>query len=324
MEELERLSLMVRVAQLYYEYKQTQQEIAAALNLSRPTVCRLLKEAEKKGVVQVSVVNPLEGLSEIETGLAKAFGLKKVIVLPNLGQRDHEIKQRLGEKAAQFLHSIVRDGDTIAVSWGTTLYEAALRIRPKRVSGVRVVQCNGGIGRTDVNTHAAEIIERIGGAFNAQSFSLPIPAIVDNKEVAEMLRNDSQIKEIFGLLYTANIALFSVGIPTNNSILVEAGYFTPRDLVELQQKGAVGDICSRYITLEGEICDPELNARTIGLELEYLRRPTMYSIAVAGGRAKVPAIIGACRGGYVDVLITDESAAQGILAWGIGGEGRGA
>lgn len=319
MPDRERLALMVKVAQLYYEYKQTQQEIAKFLNLSRPTICRLLQEAEQAGVVQVNVVNPLEGLSELEMELEQALNLKKVIVVSTLSPREHEAKKRLGERAAKFLHSIVKEGDTIAVSWGTTLYEIALAIRAKRVRGVRVVQCNGGVGRNNVNTHAVEIIERIAEAFHASSYSLPTPAIVDNAKVAGMLREESQTKEILDLLKTANIALFSVGVPTNNSILVEAGYFTPLDLVELQKKGAVGDICSRFITIDGEVCDPALNARTIGLELEYLRNPATYSIAVAGGKAKSKAIIGACRGGYVDVLITDEAAAQEMLSWGLSG-----
>ena len=261
------------------------------------------------------MVNPLDGLLEQETDLETALKIKKAIIVPNLGQREQDSKRHLGEKAARFLHSIVRDGDTIAVSWGTTLYETALVMKPKRVRGAKVVQCNGGVGRNNVNTHAAEIIDRIGSAFNAASFSLPIPAVVENRQTAEMLRNESQTKLILDMLKTANIALFSVGIPTSNSILVEAGYFTPQSILELQNRGAVGDIFSRYITIDGEICDPELDARTIGLELDFLRNPSTYSIAVAGGRAKAKAILGACRGGYVDVLITDDSAAQEIFGW---------
>jgi DNA-binding transcriptional regulator LsrR (DeoR family) len=36
-------------------------------------------------------------------------------------------------------------------------------------------------------------------------------------------------------------------------------------------------------------------------------------IAVAGTREKASAILGALRGGYVDVLVTDDQAAAGIL-----------
>lgn len=312
MQELDRLRQMVKVAQLYYEYGQTQQEIASFLNLSRPTVSRLLKEAQQEGVVLIEVVNPLDGFSELESKLEQFFGLKKAIVIPNFKRSEQEAKRLLGQRAAKYLYNIVRDGDTIAVSWGTTLYELALSIRPKKVRGVKVVQCNGAIGRSNVRSHATEIMERVSKAFNANSFSLPTPAIVNNRQLAGMLKNESQTREILELQETANIVLFSVGIPNPNSILVEAGYFTPDDLRELEKKGAVGDICSRYLTIDGEICEPQLNSRTIGMELESLRnRP--YSIAVAGSKSKARAIIGACSGGYVNVLITDEAAAEEVL-----------
>jgi len=314
MQDIKRIELMVRVAQLYHEYHQTQQEIASLLNLSRPTVSRLLKEAEEKGIIQITVVNPLGDASELETALEKLFKLKKVIVIPSLNSNIQEVKERLGESAAKYLNSIVRDGDIIAVSWGTTLYEVALRVSPKRLNGVKIVQSNGGVGKNSINNQGNEILRLFGKAFNATSFSLPIPAIVDDKQVAELLKRESMTKEIFALLEAANIAIFSIGIPTSNSVLVEAGYFTAQDLLELHQKGAVGDICSRYFNIDGEICDPDLNARTIGLELDKLRGKE-YSIAVAGGREKALGIIGACTAGYVNVLITDEAAAEEILQY---------
>lgn|SRR5690554_1347915 len=313
MQEFERLRQLVKVAELYYEYGQTQQDIASFLNLSRPTVSRLLKEAQQEGIVRIDIVNPLDGFSKLESTLEQLFGLKKAIVVPNFKKSEQETKQLLGLRAAKYINSIVRDGDTIAISWGTTLYELALKVQPKKVRSVQVVQCNGAIGRSIVKIHATEIMERISKAFNAGSYSLPTPAIVDNKQLAQMLKNENQTREILKLQETANIVLFSVGIPIPDSVLVEAGYFTPDDLIELKRKGAVGDIFSRYFTIDGQICDTDLNSRTIGMELVSLhRRP--YSIAVAGGKTKARAIIGACRGGYVNVLITDEAAAEEVLA----------
>jgi DNA-binding transcriptional regulator LsrR (DeoR family) len=36
-------------------------------------------------------------------------------------------------------------------------------------------------------------------------------------------------------------------------------------------------------------------------------------VAAAGGGSKAGAILGALRGGYVDVLVTDGAAARGVL-----------
>jgi deoxyribonucleoside regulator len=312
MQDIKRIELMVKAARLYHEYHQTQQEIASLLNLSRPTVSRLLKEAEEEGIIRITVVNPFGHASELETALEKLFNLKKAIVIPGLGSEVRRVKERLGETAAKYLNNIVRDGDIIAVSWGTTLYEVACRVSPKSLNGVKIVQSNGGVGKNSIDNRGKEILGLFGKALNATSFSLPIPAIVDDKHVAELLKRESLTKEIFDLLEAANIALFSIGIPTTNSVLVEAGYFTPEDFLQLHHKGAVGDICSRYFDIDGEICDPDLNARTIGLELDRLRFK-QYSIAVAGGKEKAPGIIGACTAGYVNVLITDEAAAEEII-----------
>ncbi|MCK1975132.1 hypothetical protein LNK20_20835, partial [Bacillus safensis] len=52
--------------------------------------------------------------------------------------------------------------------------------------------------------------------------------------------------------------------------------------------------------------------RTIGITLDRLRNIDMR-IAVAGGFDKVPAILAALRGGYINILITDAATGRGIL-----------
>jgi DNA-binding transcriptional regulator LsrR (DeoR family) len=44
------------------------------------------------------------------------------------------------------------------------------------------------------------------------------------------------------------------------------------------------------------------------------RRDDRYVIAVAGGRSKVDAVRGALRGRFMNVLVTDEECAAGLLA----------
>lgn len=48
------------------------------------------------------------------------------------------------------------------------------------------------------------------------------------------------------------------------------------------------------------------------IELEQLRKVPKV-IVVAGGAEKAEAILGALRGGYVDILITDEAAAPATI-----------
>ena len=83
--------------------------------------------------------------------------------------------------------------------------------------------------------------------------------------------------------------------------------------MELSEQGAVGDICSRFFDINGNIVDEDLDNRTIGIELQKFKEKK-YSIAIAGGKERIDGILGAIRGGYTNILITDEIAARQVLA----------
>jgi len=86
-------------------------------------------------------------------------------------------------------------------------------------------------------------------------------------------------------------------------------------LARLRAQGVVGDICARHYDAQGRVMDIELNHRIVGLELEALHGIGQV-IGVAGGEAKAEAILGALRGGHVNVLVTDDAAARKVLALG--------
>ena len=110
----------------------------------------------------------------------------------------------------------------------------------------------------------------------------------------------------------AEIALFTIGSFGFNSVLVKADYFEPEEVDELLKSGAVGDICSRIIKADGTICSKNLNNRTIGIELEELRKK-QYSIAVVGGKEKFSATQAGLNGKWFNSLITDEWTATELL-----------
>ena len=71
-------------------------------------------------------------------------------------------------------------------------------------------------------------------------------------------------------------------------------------------------MCAQHYDINGQLLDVELNKRVIGIGLESLRSIDTV-IAIAGSEEKARAILGAIRGQYIDVLITDDQAATKIL-----------
>lgn len=304
--------MLVEAARLYYEHGLNQERIALKLGISRPTVSRILRSARDEGIVRIEVVDPRSRGTRIEDQLCEKFRLKKAVVVPNDGESEHTIKRRLAEAAVIVLDQLVDRGITLGVSWGTTMQEVAGRLRKRTVKEMTVVQLNGGISRAEYDTHASEITQKMGLNFGAIPFLLPLPAVVDSAAVKSAIVSDKNIARTLELARNAEIGMFTVGSFGHDSVLVKAEYFEPDEVDALLAGGAVADICSRIIAHDGQLCSLELDARTIGIDLEDLKMKP-HSIAVAGGKAKLQAIRAGLLGRWFNTLITDEWVANALL-----------
>ena len=302
---------VIQAAKLYYLLDCTQNEIAKKLGVSRPTVSRMLQTAKREGIVQIKICEKADRLTDLEAELEQKYGLKKAVVA-SVGQyEDHVIKTTIGLKAAEYLDSIVQDEDIIGVTWGTTIYHVAVELKKKQVNNVQVVQLKGGISLSEKNTYVSEILYLFGKAFNASPHYLPLPAIVDNVVVKEAIMADRHIKRVIDMGKRANIALFTCGQIKSDSLLFNLGYFSEEDAGMLYST-AVGDISSRFFDKDGHVCSQSLDERTLGIELEELKKKD-YSILVAGGSHKIESIHAALKGEYANVLVTDQYTARFIL-----------
>jgi deoxyribonucleoside regulator len=309
----EKLSKLIEVAKLYYQFDLSQQKIAEKLGISRPSVSRMLQQAKEQGIVQINIFDQSEGSERLANSIKNKFNLKHCIVVPVPDYNEDIIKIELGKAAAQYLGEIVQHGDIIGTTWGTTLYEMAQHVVPKNVKDVSVVQLNGGVSYSETNTYAPEILHYLSQAYQTSPHFLPLPAVVDHPVVANAIISDRHIKRVLNLGKQSNIALFTVGEFTKESTLFKAGYFSLEDFENLKALNAVGDICSRIFDNMGNICNKELDERTIGIHLsDLIEKP--YSILIAGGLEKIDAITGAIKGRFTNVLITDQNTAQILLA----------
>jgi len=308
----DRDSLVLEAARFYYEHNLTQSQIAAKLEVSRPTVSRLLQEARDEGMVRIQIMDPRATGTRLEKKLKDQFGLKQVVVVPYDGESDQVLKSRLGYALVDLLDSLLEDNTTLGVSWGTTMQAATKHLRSRPLKNMTVVQLNGGVSKAELDTHATEIAGKMGENYHATPYLLPLPAIVDTPELKTAIISDRHIAKTLKLAREAEIAAFTVGAFGSNSVLVQADYFEDTEVKELINQGAVADICSRLIKADGTICSQDLNQRTIGIELEELKAKP-YSIAVAGGPNKEGAVKAGLAGKWFNCLITDEQVARKLL-----------
>ncbi|TSB48522.1 sugar-binding transcriptional regulator [Alkalicoccobacillus porphyridii] len=303
---------LIRAAKMYYELGMTQQQISSRMKYSRPTISRMLESAMDQGIVKVEIQYALNSIGELEERIKQTFDLKKVFVAPVYVEKESLIRKDVGMALAEYLLNLVKDEDLIGVSWGTTLSAVAETLSQADVKGVKVVQLNGGISKNTFATGSMALLEQFGKAFKADFHLLPVPTIMDSAEIVSAIMTDSSTQEIVHLGEKSTIALFGIGRVSHESVLYKGGYFSPENYQELMDKGAVGDICSRFYDVNGQLVDDDLNSRTIGLQLEELKQK-QHSIAMAVGKEKVEAVLGALRGGYLNTLFIDEELAEGLL-----------
>jgi deoxyribonucleoside regulator len=271
-----------------------------------------LKKAIKDGYIKITINYPINSVTEIETRLKECFNIAHVFVTPAIVDNLDARLQDTCIALANDLNGMVKDGDIIGVSWGRTMDLLADHLISSNSRGVKIVQLNGSVPRQSISTGSYKIVSSLSKSYNGQGFIFPVPAVVDNKKIADALKEDSQVKELLNLALKSKTMIFSIGNLSKKSILFEAGYINEDEYNNLEIKGAVGDICSRYFDIEGNIADKSMNERVIGISLDELKQKD-NKIAIAIGEEKVDAIIGALNGKYVDRLYIDEITAKSVL-----------
>jgi len=310
---VERTQLLIDVATLYYEQGLTQEQVAGSLGLSRSNVSRLLTEARKRGIVEIRVRHAQQTAPALEAQLTERFGLKGAHVMVTRTTDRAMILREVGAKAAEQLRYLLRSNTFLAMGWGRALYETVNAFRPSPVQNVHVVQMMGGIGAFNPAIDGAELARKLAEALGGQFHYLRAPFAVESHAVRQALLREVEISTVLEMVRQAELALTGIGsVRPELSGLARAGYVSEDDLRAFEQAGAVGDICGRYFTARGEICELGLHQRVITVDPPSLRHIGCV-MAIAAWVEKAPAILGALRGGYVDILVTEDAAAMEIL-----------
>jgi DNA-binding transcriptional regulator LsrR (DeoR family) len=206
------------------------------------------------------------------------------------------------------------DGIAIGISWGTALYQMIQALRPHRLSGVEVIQLIGATGSEKVPTDGPILAQLLAETLGASCYYLHAPLIVENEAVRDVLLQDRNIRKTLARAERTDVALVGIGTTRSDlSSLIRAGYMDETEEERIRVSGAVGDICAQHFSLTGEWLDIDMNRRVVGINLDTLSGIDTV-IGVAGSSRKGAAILGALRGRYLNVLITDDQAAQKVLA----------
>ena len=317
---------MVRCVQLHYRDQRHQKEIARELGLSSSKVSRLLKRAFAEGLVRVEIELPKR--PRLEAALVERFRLRDAVVIP-LGEA-RDLKEDLGTAAARYFEKVAADGARVGLSCGYTLYQLIHALRERRFRDLELYPLSGESTLQLVDLFPNTLVGMMAAKYrpHVRAYALPVQVLgsfaAAQRERRRLLQK-GEVRRIYRAASDVDIALVGIGmIGEATAGFCSLAEFYGVSVRRLRALGVVGEINYHPFDRDGALIDRKelrpLTQRVLAVHPSRLRdlsaQYRKMVIAVAGGPDKHAAILGAMRGRFANVLVTDEDTAEALLASG--------
>ncbi|MEJ8309591.1 sugar-binding transcriptional regulator [Agrobacterium larrymoorei] len=306
-----RLDDAARAGWLYYVAGRTQDEIAAAMGISRQSAQRLVSLAVAERLIKVRLDHPIAACLEKAQALRERFSLKHVEVVPS-DPAGTSSTVGIAEAGAAEIERWLRQPDPIVLAIGTgrTLKAAVDQLPPMECPQHRIVSLTGNIG-PDGSAAYYNVIFSMADAIKARHFPMPLPVLCSSAEERELLHDQTMVRSTLTLGAAANVTFVGVGELGENAPLCLDGFLAVDEMKRLIAEGAAGEICGWFFDGDGKIMANPINDRVASVPVPS--RETCTVVGIAQGRKKSPAMLAALRGGLLNGIITDEQSAEYML-----------
>lgn len=300
---------LVKVAWYYFMNNMTQQQIAETLGIPRMRVVKLLSQAKDEGIVQFKINQSIEKKIGIENSLMDKYGLDDAVVVPRTSPE--QVTESVSLAAALYIDEKAKDGDFINIGFGQTVSTTVSKLTYNTEKKLSFVSLTGGVSH-----YTSTIIKgahyRPSSKVTPDIHIIPAPLLASSRETAEAFLGERSISDVFSMNKLAHMTVIGIGALQPNASIFKLNIASEHDFQLMKMNGAVGDLLSNFIDASGNRIETDMHDRLISTPIERLRE-FRNTIAVAGGDEKKDAIKAALLGGYVNVLITDESTAHLLI-----------
>lgn len=302
-----KLEQAARAAWLSHVAGKTQDEIAGIMGVSRQTAQRLVAQAMAEGIVKIRIDHPFAQCMDLAKALTQRWSLAFCDVVPG-DAPEAGIGLGLAEVIEQWLRR--PEPMTMALGTGRTLRRAIGQLPHIDCPQHRIVSLTGNIA-PDGSTAYYNVLFTLSDLVTARSFPLPLPVIAPTIEERRAINGQSSIERLFQMAARATVAFVGIGTVNDRAPLMLDGFLSQQDLDALVAAGAVGEILGWAYDRQGGLIAGLSNDRVASVPIPS--RGHTLVIGAAHGLEKVPAILGALRGGLISGLITDATTAAALL-----------
>jgi DNA-binding transcriptional regulator LsrR (DeoR family) len=305
--------LAARAAWMYYVAGLTQQDIAAALGLSRQVAQRLISAARETGMVTVNISHPVTRCLKLARELEAKFGLNLCRVVPSAGLEDEAIQQMLAVEGAEVMAQFIdkTEPQVFGVGSGKTLRSVIDALPWQERPQHQCVSMIGAIARDDSGTRydvPLKMAEKMQGKY----YFIPAPLYADSPEDKSSWCQHQIYQRVAARALGASVTFLGIGEVTLGCPLNTEGFITDKQVQDLETQNVAGEMLGHFFNHDGERLNSELDAMLTSVPLSSHTDRSV--VGFAGGERKYSAIRAALVGGWVTGLVTDEDTALRLLA----------
>ena len=316
------VSLVIKVAYLYYIENKPQNEISKMLGISITTVSRLLNKAKEDKIVEFVIRDPYIECIRLEEKLRSRFHLKDIIIAPAVNSEeginseiaDDNAKKLVAMEGARYLQRVIKENDVLGITWGSTVYHMINYLNPSQKVKTKFVTLHGSIACCENELDVRTLVSRMAKAFFGENYYLLTDALMSSCEAAQIMKEEKNNQRVFQMFDNIDISVSGIGsfYPTESSVLASPDFLSSEDLAALKSQNVTGDIALRFFDHDGNECHTALSDRMITISMEQFKK-IPCKISLVSGIFKAKTVLSALKGGLIDVLILDYRLAQEIL-----------
>jgi DNA-binding transcriptional regulator LsrR (DeoR family) len=306
---IQKQDLAARAAVRYYEYQQSQNEIAAALGISRSYVSQLLTYARDIGLVKITLT--VENDYRREIAFVDKYPCKHAYIMRSDSQEF--TSGNIGRFAAPHITRLINNASTIGVNLGETVQKVISDLDSNDFIDSFdkiVVQMMGGYNSscTTQTSLPNELVSHLSRIIHCQCLYLNCPVVIKNIVLRDLILSEPSIKEVITCWERIDLALMGIGVANEESKTFRLLSEDMKDSIRTET--ACCDININYFNQSGQYLKLFEESK---IAMPYSLLKNIKNKVVFGyGIHKANAILSALRAHMIDVLITDSITADAI------------
>jgi len=308
--------ILARIAELHFIHRASQYKIAEKFNFSKSKVCRIIKEAKDKGVIEFKIKNFDNRKIELEKRIEDRYGLKEAIVYFNSDipkSNEQLVFKKVGSLGAEYIKRIMSNNINIAITWGKTLYNVIKEIEIDKKHEINVFSTLGGVGLTRAEYQNNNLVKMLSDKIGGDHYQLYLPLVLNKSKYKELIQEESNIRKVIGDTSKLDYYIAGFGTVSTNSRMYRLGGFNQDFIKALTKKNIIGEVGLNFYDLEGNFINTGMEEKIVNINIDDIKK-IKNKIVIGFGKEKVKALKGLLRTKILDILITDSKTIESVLS----------